>query len=61
MRMLVLVMALTVTGCSTMGSDGMLQAMQNLEHCDRQYTVALGMGAAGSLTINCQARPFEAQ
>lgn len=57
-----LLLVLLLTGCSTLGGDASnevaLKLLGNLEHCDRAYTVALGMGAAGSLTISCRAKPF---
>ena len=54
------VITLTLTGCLSGGSNGALEALKNLEHCDRAYTVALGMGASGALNITCRARPYEA-
>lgn len=54
--------ALALAGCSTLGgntnSDLALQVLGNLEHCDRQYTLALGVGASGSLVIHCRAKPY---
>jgi len=56
---LALATVLTLAGCSTFGgNEELLKTLQNLEHCDRQYTVAVGMGAAGSLNIVCKAKPF---
>lgn len=55
------IVALTLTGCSTVGpgnDDLALKVLGNLEHCDRQYTMALGMGASGSMIINCRAKPY---
>lgn len=58
MRPLAIVLLLTLSGCASI-SDSQVQALQNLQHCDRQYTAAMGMGATGTLTITCKARPFE--
>ena len=35
-----------------------LKVLGNLEHCKRTYTAAVGMGANGSLNIECPAKPF---
>ena len=57
MKTIIVLAALALTGCAT-GNEAMLQALQNLEHCDRSYTAAIGMGAGGTLTINCKAKPY---
>lgn len=56
---------LALSACSTLptgsgeSSEAALKILSNLEHCDRQYTAALGaLGAGGSLSITCKARPF---
>ena len=59
MRAMIVVLALAASGCASLNSEATLQAMQNLQNCDRTYTAALGMGASGTLNITCKARPAE--
>ena len=62
MRLIALAgLCLALSGCSTLGggnNDLALKVLGNLEHCRRTYTAAVGMGANGSLNIECPAKPF---
>jgi acyl CoA:acetate/3-ketoacid CoA transferase beta subunit len=63
---LVILAALSLGGCASIpgtgGANGdaiAAQVLQNLEHCRRTYTASVGIGAAGSLNIECPAKPYE--
>ena len=56
-------LCVALTGCSALrggNNDLALKVLGNLEFCKRTYTAAVGMGANGSLNIECPAKPFEA-
>lgn len=62
MRLIALAgLCLALSGCSTFsgGNSAIAEkALSNLEHCKRSYTAAIGMGAGGSLVIECPPRPY---
>jgi hypothetical protein len=62
---LILALGLSLSACTTLSGKGnndlALKVLGNLEHCKRTYTATVGMGANGSLNIECPPRPFDAQ
>lgn len=57
-------LCVALTGCGTLGGGNSAiaeKALSNLEHCKRSYTAAIGMGAGGSLSIECPPRPYPAE
>ena len=57
-------LCLALSACSTFsgGNSAIAEkALGNLEHCSRKYVAAVGMGAGGSLSIDCPPRPYPAE
>ena len=62
--MRIALLCLLLGGCSTLNGGNneiAMKVLSNLEHCDRTYTLGIGVGASGSMIINCRAAPYPGQ
>lgn len=56
--MRIALLCLLLAGCASANNEVALKMLDNIEHCERQYTLGLGVGAVGSMVVKCPAMPY---